>query len=638
MCGIAGYIVNRPINTPLRWIPSLLVPIRERGPDDEGVSLINLSQKLPHSFKTDRTVSVLAERLDDYRNAASFSHDMAFLHTRFSIIDLSYHGHQPFFSSDGTVVGIYNGEIYNYIELRNILKREGVVFKTACDTEVLIEGYRVWGEKIWEKLNGFWAVVLYDRRNNTVVFSRDRLGIAPLYYRNTDDGLFFSSAIQSLIDIDPSGISVNRDAAVGFMQTGIKDHEGTTFYNEICTFPAASYAQLSANTCHFHDKDIQKFWNLPKTRLTEKDVSFDQAVKTFQEYFFQAVERRLRADVKVAFELSGGMDSSSVVAAAATLRGGRISTYTAKIKDADEEPFARSMLSRYQMDYHVIEHVEQDFAKDVRDFTRMMEEPFDNPNAYTHHHMLRHMKREGVHVVITGAGGDEVFAGYEGEFWPTAYRELRRQGPGSFLHADLYEFCRRYMTRQRSKETLIHYVRDFDRLFRPRTSPIGGAAGLSLATKPLEYFKYYKALSFHEKCLFHFTTALLPFYMRSTDHFTMSVPIEHRFPFLDYHMVEIGLQAPVTYLFKNGWTKYLMRKAMEPYLPAKIVWRRKKMGFAFPYKIYLTTHRQMFEPFLNELKQLDVSPTLFGTYDELLRQSPSQLWRILSVGVWLAKK
>ncbi len=370
-------------------------------------------------------------------------------------------------------------------------------------------------------------------------------------------------------------------------------------------------------------------------RLTEKDVSFTDAVKTFQDYFFKAVELRMRADVKVAFELSGGLDSSSVVAAAATMRGGKISTYTAKIKDADEEPYARSMLSRYNVDYHVIEHVEQDFSRDFGDFSRLMEEPFDNPNAYTHHHMLRRMKREGVHVVITGAGGDEVFAGYESAFWPTAYRELRRDGLRHFIHADRYEFCKRFMTPQAAKNTLRHYIYDFKNIFIHGPGSAGGASDASIPTKPLGYFKNYSRLSFQEKILYHFTTALIPFYMRSSDHFTMSIPLEHRFPFLDYNMVEIGLQTPLTYLFKDGWTKFLMRKAMEPYLPSKIVWRREKMGFTFPFKIFFMQHQSLFQSLLDELQTLDISPTLFGTYENLIGRSPQQLWRILSVAIWL---
>lgn len=154
-------------------------------------------------------------------------------------------------------------------------------------------------------------------------------------------------------------------------------------------------------------------------------------------------------------------------------------------------------------------------------------------------------------------------------------------------------------------------------------------------TSALRYRNRYRDLSFHEQTVYHFKTALVPYYMRSSDHFTMSIPIEHRFPFLDYRMVELGLSMPISYLFKNGWTKYLLRKAMEPYLPGKIIWRRKKMGFSFPYSRYFSDNRAVFRPLLDSLKDIDFSLDEFGDYDSLIKKDPILLWRILSTAIWV---
>ena len=638
MCGIAGYVLKAPVSHQNRgYIDALVGPIRMRGPDDEGVCLIDRERRFVRSYRTDFTSSKMSHLPhigDDIRRLA---HDAALIHTRYSIIDLSEGGHQPFVSQDGSIIAVFNGEIYNYVELREELVAKNVRFLTSSDTEVLVEGYRIWGNDLWNKMNGFWAVVLYDVRSDELVFSRDRIGVAPLYYRELPEGLFFASLIQCLIDISPTDIEMDEDVVEGFVQTGIKDHDHSTFYRQIRCLPSLTTLTLRRGQFLLREGEARKYWDFPARRLGAGDISFNEAVGRYRDIFFNAVDVRLRADVKVAFELSGGLDSSSVVAAAAVLKRNDITTYTVSIKGADEEPYARAMLERYPLDYHVLKHLEGDFKSECRAFAKIMEEPYDNPNAYSHHCMLRRMKSEGVSVVITGAGGDEVLAGYESSFWPKAYEELRQMG--LVWTAEWYEFCRRFKTLRRTGETLSHYLLDVPGYLRRRLLPDEPVqAGSSVTTAAGNYRKSYGRLSFHEQALYHFRVALVPFYMRSSDHFTMSIPIEHRFPLLDYRMVELGLQIPIPYLFKGGWTKYLLRKAMEPYLPEKIVWRRKKMGFAFPYRHYFTQHADVFEPQWNQYHNRGILTDRPGSYRDLLKIDPVKLWRTLSTAIWLASQ
>jgi asparagine synthase (glutamine-hydrolysing) len=606
MCGIAGYCLNKPIVPKREQMDLLMQPLLKRGPDDQGICFISREQNTVLHFNGHNGVL----------------HDIALFHTRFAILDLSDKGHQPFTSHDGSITAVFNGEIYNFIELRKELQSVGVVFKTQCDTEVLVEGYAFWRDSLWSKMNGFWAVCLYDRRSQSFILARDRIGVAPLYYRETSQGLFFSSYIESLVEIGGEKATVNLDVMSGFLQTGFKDIDGTTFYNEINTVPAATAVHLLKSQSLFSKAERRPYWFLPDARLTEKDISFDEAVKKFREIFFNAVDIRLRADVKVAFELSGGLDSSSIVAAAAAM-GHDITTYTAKVAGADEEPYARFMQSKYKLDYRVISKVEDNFSKDVAAFSRLMEEPYDNPNAYTHYQMLKEMNAQGTKVVITGAGGDEVFAGYESSFWPKAYQEWKKEGVSSYVKADWYEFCRRFKTPQRSYDTLKHY------LVRPWQKK--SSAQKEGITTALKHRSQYDSLSFNEQRRFHFNVALLPYYMRSSDHFTLGIPVEHRFPLLDYRLIEFGMKLPISYLFCNGWTKYILRKAMQPYLPEKIVWRRQKMGFQFPYVQYLTAQRQVFEPVFKR-----AYPEY--NYGSLLKSDPIALWRFISTAIWLENK
>jgi asparagine synthase (glutamine-hydrolysing) len=577
--------------------------LRKRGPDDEGLCLVSRENGEVRFYHTGNTARELADSTGNINDkAAILYHDVAFFHTRYSIIDLSEKGHQPFLSADGNIVGVFNGEIYNYVELREELSSCGVRFRTDSDTEVLIEGYNYWGEKLWSRMNGFWAFCLYDFRDKTLVLSRDRIGVAPLYLYETAEALVFSSYMEPLINISEGKCAVDRDVVMGFIQTGIKDHGNTTFYSGIKSLPSASIIRLNYSDFSIKHAPVRKYWALPRHRLEEKDISFKDAVDDFRALFFDAVKIRMRADVRIAFELSGGLDSSSVTAVAARLSDEKITTFTAKIKEADEEPFARSMLSVYDIDYNVVKNIEDDFTEDYGNFSRLMEEPYDSPNDYTHYRMLREIKNSGGHVIITGAGGDEVFAGYESSFWAKAYREMKKNGITDYLRADWYEFSRRFKTVGSTVDMFKHYCSAPLKIMLSKFTPDTEQGEKIYKTTAALLRRKYRNLPFHEATLYHFNTALIPYYMRSSDHFTMGIPIEHRFPFLDYRIVEFGLKLPPSYLFRNGWSKYILRKAMEPYLPAKIVWRRKKMGFTFPYRNYFKRHKTVFKPVLADLQ------------------------------------
>ena len=636
MCGIAGYFLKEADKHPVEDIETLLNPIRPRGPDDEGVCLISRKKETYRAYQTEKTSSESISQFLSINNTDSFiPHDLALIHTRYSIIDLSAGGHQPFISQDKSVIAVFNGEIYNYLELRKELLLLGAQFKTSSDTEVLVEGYRIFKNKIWSRLNGFWAVALYDFKNKTITLARDRIGVAPLYYRMVSSGLYFSSTIQSLVDISPKDITLNEDVMRGFIQCGIKDHDDTTYYSEIKSVPSKTAVVFELNQYDLSKAKHNKYWDFPQKRLTTDDISLDEAVKKFRDIFFNAVDIRLRADVKLAFELSGGLDSSSIVAAASILRKNNITTYTAKVKDVDEEPYARSILEKYPVDYRVLEHIEGDFINNYQQFSKLMEEPYDNPNAYTHHEMLNIMKKEGVSVVVTGAGGDEVLSGYEGSFWSKAYVQMKQEGMDAYLHADWYEFCRRFKTWKMTEHTVKHYFFDsLKRIKRPFSKKIKAEKNPAYSSA-LNHYKRYQTMTYHQRALYHFNVALVPFYMRSSDHFTMSIPVEHRFPLLDYRIVDFGMQMPPQYLFHAGWTKYLLRKVMEPYLPKKILWRRKKMGFTFPYAIFFSKHRSAFEPIFNQFLDVQTVNEHFSSYDELLKTQPILLWRIISTGIWI---
>ncbi|MBF0486001.1 MAG: asparagine synthase (glutamine-hydrolyzing) [Candidatus Omnitrophica bacterium] len=616
------------------FIARFLNGIRQRGPDDEGVGLIDRAGRNTGFFwmeKTSKEVSAKLSRLE----GKTIPHDVALLHTRFSIIDLSSGGHQPFVSQDGLAVLIFNGEIYNYLELRTELAAKGVRFRTSSDTEVLVEGWRAWKGDLWNKLNGFWAAVIYDKKNNTVVFSRDRMGVAPLYYRETPEGLFFSSLIDPLRFIAPGGDVFDEDAIRGYLDTGIKDHDGTTFFRYIRSFPAASSVTFNYGAGSWVlGAETRQYWDLPSRPLTEDDISLKDSSAQLEALLVDSVRLRLRADVPVAFELSGGLDSSSVVAAAARMYDRKLTAYTIKVRGKDEEPYARAMAKRYNIDLRVLTNVEDNFSHNAESFSRVMEEPYDTPANYAHHVMLKEMRRDGFKVVLTGAGGDEVLAGYEASFWPTAWREWRAHGGKSLWQADYYEFCRRFRWGPDLKKTFGAYGRGLMRMT--------GLAGMFrgpekdfVFSRAFKYVEDYDEFHFYEQRRFHFYIALLPYYLRSTDHYTMNIPVEHRFPFLDYRVAEFGMLMPISYLFRNGWNKYILRQAMAKRLPPKVLWRGKKMGFPFDFENYFLPRADEFQIYLRILESKGFRSWQDETYKTLALKEPERLWRMLSVGIWL---
>jgi asparagine synthase (glutamine-hydrolysing) len=632
MCGIAGY-VRRAESSGVTEALVMLESIRPRGPDDEGASLIGRGERTHLAFRTSKTDPGAVPGAPHLHEGTSRLHDVALLHTRYSILDLSPAGHQPFENPSGSIVAVFNGEIYNFIELRQELQALGVPFRTASDTEVLVQGYACWREGLWARLNGFWAVALYDRETATFVLSRDRLGIAPLYYRETPQGLYFASQIRCLLAIKPAITAPDAEAVGRFISTGIKDDQSRTLYREIRSLAPGVSVSLPPGASRLDEGVEHRFWSLPAARLRESELSFDDAVRSMRELLFGAVELRLRSDVPVAFELSGGLDSSSIVAVAAHLRSNRITSFTIRVPEQNEEPFARAILERYPIDYRVLESPEDSFMHDADAFTRLMEEPYHSPNIYTHYQMRLRMKAEGVSVVLSGSGGDEVVAGYEHLFWRRAAEEMRRERrgwdvarysaaqllhsrhPGRRIATEVYWGTRARVIRA-LKSVRGRFVRSAPRQVPPRSADA------------------YRDLGFHEQSLYHFRVALLPYYLRSNDHFTMAIPLEQRLPFLDYRIVELGLRVPAAYLFHAGWTKYLLRRAMEPYLPKRIVWRRTKMGFPFAYRPFLTAHRLRFESLLPILRRVGIGEEVWGDYDHLLER-PRDLWRLVSTALWL---
>lgn len=638
MCGISGYFLTATVETSPERILRMTRVIAHRGPDDEGITLISPTS----SSAIDLTTSDTAKGVPSHQSVESIQkvpHKIAFGHRRFSIVDVSPVGHQPFWSHNRQVCVIFNGEIYNYVELRAELKKIGYVFHTDSDTEVLVQAYIEWGVECFQRFNGFWAISLYDAQKRSVLLARDRIGKAPLYVARTAEGLFWSSEIKGIFaGTDSSAFGVSEQAVYEYVLYGWRDLFHKTFYEGITTFPNAAYAWIEPDGSY----QTQKYWELPQRRLSESDISPEEAIEKFRYLLTEAVRLRLRADVPVGLELSGGMDSSALVGLA-TQTQTNIHAFTVSFPgtDADEEPFARKVVEtyRHQIEYTVLQPPQDDLFKQADSYFWLMEEPFHSPNLLSNQSIWKTMAQQGIRVSLNGAAGDEVLAGYRSDYYLPYLRYLLGRGQVLKFTKEFFPF-----SEHRVEHLGIDYLRTAYHLlprslrrFRNSTSII--PQPIDPFIKPLQTETLAGASEeMHQRLIDNMGDWRMNYWMRSGNKSSMGVPVEVRAPFLDYRVVDFSFTLPLGYLIRNGWLKWILRESVKHILPSEVVWRRLKLGFPFPHSEWTAASKEQFFLMVGTLDcpYIDL-PKLHLAYSELSRRDPLYLWRIMSLALWWKK-
>jgi asparagine synthase (glutamine-hydrolysing) len=610
MCGIVGYYSpDRPV-AGLAPLLALKGAVGHRGPDGQGCVAIDSR----------------SGRVRELRGAAPdpggpFPHDVGLGHTRFAIVDLSDAAHQPFWSGDRQLVLVFNGEIYNHVELREELEKLGQRFRSTSDTEVLIASYAEWGLECFERLNGFWALALYDLRRRRLVLSRDRIGRAPLYTAVVGGALYWASEIKALRACCGADAFPLREQAIhDFVQHGWRDVDHGTFYEGVRTLDNASYAVLSRGV----SPSPQRFWRLPERRLAEREIPFPDACRELRRLLDDSLRLRERADVPLAMELSGGMDSSSLVALrAARANGAPVAAYTVQFDEpeADESPYARALVARFpgRIEHHLIRPPQLEFWERAHEFVAHMDEPFHAPNVMTNQSVRRQIRRDGFKVVVAGSAGDELLAGYD-EYRLPFLRDLLRRG--------------RLAAAGRELAASPHRLGLLRAAIGPERRPPGPACAGELVEDAARAGRRPPA-RFDALMLGNFGPWKLNQWLRVSDAFQYAIPVESRVPFMDHRVVELGFRLPATYLIRGGWGKYVLRRALEDLLPASIAWRPRKMGFPFPLREWL---RESKERLLRHARGVEPPglrvERLPAHYDALVASHPSWLWRFASVVLW----
>jgi asparagine synthase (glutamine-hydrolysing) len=551
-------------------------------------------------------------------------------HRRLAIVDTSTQGHQPMVRNDRYWI-TYNGEVYNYLELREELRALGETFNSASDTEVILAAYARWGASCCRRFNGMWAFVIYDAVREILFFARDRFGVKPLYYIDTPSRFAFGSEIKQLLPLLPN-VRANREILLESLLTNFDGHTDDTYFENVYAFPQGHIGEYDLRTHRF----LKERWYVVRGEENVSGMTVPDAIQRFRELFEDSVRLRMRADVRVGTCLSGGLDSSATSGVASRLFHSEADTrflaIHAKSMDAetDESYHAQRAADRLGLELHMVEPGVPDFLNTIDELSYTQEEPFGSGSMFMGWHVFQRARELDCPVMLNGQGADEVLLGYERYFaahlhtvpwyaWPREVRELTQ-------HSKL------------TAAELLQYSAYF-RLSRLRIARLRNRSFVRGSLKNNFSFATVRASarSFHnvsEMQRLEVSSLQLPHLLRYEDRNSMRHSIETRLPFLDYRLVEFCLGLPVQVKIQNGWSKYILRASMGDVLPAEIAWRRDKLGFEAPMRSWIAAAGgEMFRAVRDSamLREITDHRRLLDSYSSL---SWKERWKYFNVATW----
>ncbi|TEU14768.1 MAG: asparagine synthase (glutamine-hydrolyzing) [Anaerolineales bacterium] len=617
MCGIVG-IIDPALSTTEIWpiLGQMNDVITHRGPDDDGFFVID-------------GIGLGMRRL--------------------SIIDLAG-GKQPIYNEDGSIVIVFNGEIYNYRELTRQLQRRGHTFTTASDTEVIVHLYEELGEDCVHHLRGMFAFAVWDKRRRQLFIARDRLGIKPLYYTQVGKRLVFGSEIKSILQHPEVQARLNLEALGNFLSLKYVPAPQTMF-TDILSLPPGHTL-----TCDSNGVMVRQYWDLSFTNNQNGHQREEVYAEQLEALLRESVKLRLRSDVPFGAFLSGGIDSSTVVALMSQFLDEPVKTFSVGFDtdgaEADELPYARLVAQQYQTDHHEILITSQDFIDLAEKVAWHLDQPIaDQATVATY--MVSKLASQHVKMVLTGEGGDELFAGYAryaGERLSPMFRYIPRPIRSLALAASerlpglrrakiaLYALCQPDET---SRFTNWFPLFNYDR----KRAVLSGNLKLDdMATNHVfaQQLARTNAIEPLNRMLYVDTKLWLPDYLLLRgDKLSMANSLEARVPILDHKLVEFAASLPPNLKLRHLTRKYLLKKSSRTLLPAEII-DRKKQGFPIPITRWL---RNEARPFVRDLLSpaaikrrglfdLDYVEKMLGEYESGFADHSNLLWGLVSIELW----
>lgn len=645
MCGIAGLVVPSG-HADLGRLHQMSRLLRHRGPDDEGMVLLDarggatLTLGGPDTPRESFSTGLPWAPGRRTGDPAEEHFNVGLAHRRLAIVDLSPAGHQPMCDAAGECWIVYNGEIYNWPELREDLEALGERFASRSDTEVLLAAYRRWGWRCLERLNGMFAFAIWDGRSHELFCARDRLGVKPFYYQCDGRSLAFASEPRALVLTQPRRIAPRREAIRDLVALDWVDHESPTFFEGLLQLPPGHFMTFGDDGLGIHP-----WWALDPRRRAEGTP--DELAREFERLFTDAVRVRLRADVEVGSCLSGGLDSSAVVATASRLAERPLHAFTSAYEEGpawDERPHVRAVVEATGAHSHVVVPDGADFWTVFDRLHELQAEPTAGPGLYSQWKVMELAARHGLKVLLDGQGGDETLAGYP-RYLPAHLRDLL--AAGRFV-----AFAQRFggtAERLGATTTLAltfepwlpaALVAPLRRRFGQGKDRVLGRALRRLHAWPPRPPGGWES-DLARRLAFDTTRRLLPSLLRYEDRNSMAFSIETRLPFLDYRLVEFAFSLPDREKLDGTTTKVILRRALRDRIPARVLERRDKMGFETPTDVWLRgryageVRRRLLAPGPH-LEWLD-AVALREDLDDWLggrRDIGLQVWRWLSLEAW----
>ena len=546
MCGIAAYFGHSKI--PQHRLAATVQAMSHRGPDGNGIHSVGLQNI-----------------------------NIQLIHTRLSIIDLESRSNQPWI--EGEDVLIFNGEIYNYIELRDQLKNQGYRFRTQSDTEVLSNALRCWGTSAFEYLEGMWALIWYDAKNRQLIVSRDRFGEKPLYFTRNKDDFYFASELGALFELVDEPLEINQQQVFRYLVNGYKSLHKTKeeYYQNVSQVPSGEYWILKDNG----GLETHTYWN--NKIAQDNNFSYDDAVTAVRERFIESVRIRSRSDVPLAYCLSGGVDSNAIISVATKVLGLETHGFTIMNSDKryEEEDLIKTSVEKLGIDHTEIHLDKSDFLKNMSKIIQHRKQPISTISYYVHWLLMRSMNSAGFKVSFSGTAADELFSGYydhhnlylssiaadASNFKKEKMAWL--QNTGKFVRNPFLQNPELFITEPKFRD---HIYLD-NHLF---------ASFLNIDWMEIFQETNYLDDNMRNRMMNEMFEESVPIILKEDDMNAMYFSIENRSPFLDRKLFELAHTIPTKHLIREGRGKAILRDAMEEIVIPEILNATRKVGFNAP--------------------------------------------------------
>jgi asparagine synthase (glutamine-hydrolysing) len=610
MCGFTAILQTDGRRVEQRTIERMTQVIRHRGPDDSG------------SF---------------------FSGPVGMGFRRLSILDLSPTGHQPMSTQDGQLTVVFNGEIYNYVELRAELQARGHRFVSSGDTEVLLNAYREWGSRCVDRFNGMWAFLIYDRGNGKLFGSRDRFGIKPLYVYRGPRHVLLASEIKS---IRASGLYkdvTNIKIAASYLLEDRLDESAETFYAGIEAIPAGTAFELTL------DGRLRqwRYWSLE----TQGESPVDDPAAGFAELFEDAVQVHMRSDVPVGVNLSGGLDSTSIICSSARVRAaqganGPLMAFCYQAPRFDESTYIGHTVDQTGATLVNLETSPQLLWADLERMLWHQDEPVHSMTAVIGYQLMRLAAQHGVKVILNGQGADETIGGYA-NYFRDYWHSLLRAG----RIVDTWKQLGEHSAVHRSKRLPLFFaqVRHLIQAQLQSFAPYQSLSAWSAARRLRQSNRWFKqdllgvlpangsepGFDLRSVLRRSVETSPLPIYLRVEDRNSMAHSVEARLPFLDYRLVELLFALPAEWHLRGPWNKFVLREAMRDRIPESVRTRPDKMGFPYPARDWFAN--ELKEPVLDLLRSRAARERGIYNTDVMLRDAEQHGTGTTDLSSWLLR-